>query len=54
MEATILNKYLNFLGESEAICKMALAPESGPNVGLIDEKTEVCKSWDTVPLIPMF
>jgi hypothetical protein len=29
---------------------MALAPESGPMEGLIDEKTEGRKSRDTVPL----
>jgi hypothetical protein len=31
---------LDFLGEYEALCEMALARQLGPLVGLFDEKTE--------------
>jgi hypothetical protein len=34
---------INFLGEYEAICKTALGRESGPQVGLIDEKNRGSK-----------
>jgi hypothetical protein len=46
----ISSDYLEFLGDFEDICKTALARESGPYGGLIDEKTECRKSRDTVPL----
>jgi hypothetical protein len=48
---TILNEYLEFLRELEAIGETALARESGPWDGLIGEKTGGRKSRDTVPLI---
>jgi hypothetical protein len=35
------NNYINFLCEYEAICKTALARESGPQGGLFDEKMRV-------------
>jgi hypothetical protein len=42
LKQTISNNYLEFL--LEAICKMALACESGPEGVLIDEKNEGSKS----------
>jgi hypothetical protein len=40
----------DYLGEYKAICETTLAHESGPLVGLIDEKTKRQKSCATVPL----
>jgi hypothetical protein len=41
---------MDFLGEYEAICETASARESEPKGRMFDEKTEVRKSCETVPL----
>jgi hypothetical protein len=43
LKQTISNDYLEFLGDFEAICKTALAPESGSKGGLFDEKNRGSK-----------
>jgi hypothetical protein len=46
---TISSKYLELLGEFEAICETAFARESGPWGGLINEKKRA-KNLVTLPL----
>jgi hypothetical protein len=45
------NNFPEFLGDFEAICKTALARESGPPGDCLIKKSEGRKSRDTVPLI---
>jgi hypothetical protein len=43
MSMRLSNDYFDFLGEYGAICKMALARESGPPGGLFDGKNRESK-----------